>query len=54
MNRRLALVVLGLFALATAGPAVVCLVRALVPVGLVVGVVAVVVRLVWFYTSGRW
>jgi len=42
------MVVLAIFA-----PALIRLANALVPVVLVVGVVATVVRLVWFYT-GRW
>jgi hypothetical protein len=44
------LVIVGLVALADAGPALARLIGALVPLVLVVGVVAAVLRLVWFYT----
>lgn len=49
----LAIVVLGLVALGTVGPRIAQLVGALVPLVLVVGVVAAVLRLVWFHTR-RW
>jgi hypothetical protein len=49
----LAIVVLGLAALAAVGPALAKLVAALVPLVLVAGIVAAVLRLVWFYTR-RW
>ena len=46
----LALVVAGLVALAAVGPALARLISALVPLVLVVGVVAAVLRVVWFHT----
>lgn len=52
MNRFVVLVILGLLALVTAGPTLVCLAQALVPLALVVGVVVAVLRLVWFHTGG--
>ncbi len=50
MNRSLAMVTVGLVVLVAAGPIIVCLARALVPLVLVIGVVAAVLRAVWFYT----
>jgi hypothetical protein len=44
------LVIVGLVALADAGPTLTLLVGALVPLVLVVGVVVAVLRVVWFYT----
>ena len=44
------LVIVGLVALADAGPTLAHLIGALVPLVLVVGVVVAVLRLVWFYT----
>lgn len=52
MNRSVASVILGLLVLVTAGPTLVCLAQALVPLAVVVGVVAAVLRLVWFHTRG--
>jgi hypothetical protein len=49
----LAIVVIGLVALAAVGPALAKLVTALVPLVLVVGIVAAALRLVWAYTK-RW
>ena len=49
----LAIMILGLAALAVASPALARLTSALVPLVLVVGVVAAVLRLVWFHTR-RW
>lgn len=49
----LTIVVLGLVALAAAGPTLARLIAALVPLVLVVGVVAAVLRVVWTYTR-RW
>ena len=46
----LAVVVLGLVALAAAGPTLAHLIAALVPLVLVVGVVAAVLRMVWAAT----
>ncbi len=46
----LALAAVGLVAIAAVGPALARLVSALVPLVLVVGVVAAVLRTVWFYT----
>jgi hypothetical protein len=49
----LVFMVVGLAALAVASPALARLTAALVPLVLVVGVVAAVLRLVWFHTR-RW
>ena len=46
----LVIVVVGLAALAAAGPALAKLTAALVPLVLIAGVVAAVLRVVWFYT----
>ena len=46
----LAIVVLGLAALAAVGPALAKLVTAFVPLVLVAGILAAVLRLVWWYT----
>jgi hypothetical protein len=46
----LVLVIVGLAALAAVGPALAKLVTALVPLVLVLGIVAAVLRLVWWYT----
>jgi hypothetical protein len=43
-------IVVGLVALAAAGPILARLIHALVPLVLVVGIVIAVLRLVWFYT----
>lgn len=56
MNRLVSLVafgVVGLAALAVASPALARLISALVPLVLVAGIVAVVLRLVWSYTR-KW
>jgi hypothetical protein len=47
------LVIVGLVALAAAGPTLAHLTSALVPLVLVAGIVAAVLRLVWSYTS-KW
>jgi hypothetical protein len=44
------LIVVGLAALAAAGPALTRLIAALVPLVLVVGIVVAVLRLVWWHT----
>jgi hypothetical protein len=49
----LAIVVTGLVALAVIGPTLTRLIGALVPLVLVIGVVAAVLRIVWTYTR-RW
>jgi hypothetical protein len=49
----LAMVVMGLVALAVIGPTLTRLIGALVPLVLVVGVVAAFLRIVWTYTR-RW
>jgi len=46
----LAILILGLVALAAVGPRIAQIINALVPLVLVVGIVATVVRAVWFYT----
>jgi hypothetical protein len=46
----LGMVVVGLVALAAAGPALARLVSALVPLALVVGIVVALLRIVWWYT----
>jgi hypothetical protein len=46
----LALAVVGLVAIAAVGPALARLISAMVPLVLVVGGVAAVLRTVWFYT----
>jgi hypothetical protein len=46
----LLVVVVGLAALSAAGPTLIRIIGALVPLVLVVGVVIAVLRLVWFYT----
>jgi len=46
----LAIVVLGLVALGAVGPRLAQIIGALVPLVLVVGIVAAVLRAVWFYT----
>jgi hypothetical protein len=46
----LMVVVAGLVVLAAAGPAITKLVQAFVPLVLVLGVVAAVLRVVWWYT----
>jgi hypothetical protein len=51
--RAVGLVVVGLAALALAGPTLTRLTSALVPLVLVVGVVAAVLRLTWSYTR-KW
>lgn len=50
LTSTLALVVVGLVALGSIGPGLTRLVGALVPLVLVVGIVAAVLRLVWFHT----
>jgi hypothetical protein len=45
--------IVGLAALITAGPTILRLVQALVPLVLVIGVMAIVLRVVWVYTR-RW
>jgi hypothetical protein len=49
----LVMVVVALAALALAGPALTRLINSLVPLVLVVGIVAAVLRLMWAYTR-RW
>jgi len=49
----LALVVVGLVALAVAGPTLARLISGLVPLVLVAGITAAVLRLVWSYTR-KW
>ncbi len=49
----LAIVIVGLAALAFAGPALTQLIDLLVPLVLVAGIVAAVLRIVWAYTR-RW
>jgi hypothetical protein len=46
----LAILILGLVALGAVGPRIAAIIGALVPLVLVVGVVAAVLRAVWFYT----
>jgi hypothetical protein len=46
----LAILILGLVALGAVGPRVAQIINALVPLVLVVGIVAAVLRAVWFYT----
>jgi|CZKG01.1.fsa_nt_gi hypothetical protein len=46
----LAIVILGLVALGAIGPRIAAMFAALVPVILVGGIVAAVLRVVWFYT----
>ena len=46
----LAILILGLVALAAVGPRIAQIINALVPLVLVVGIVAAVLRAVWFYT----
>lgn len=56
MNRLLSLVVfgvVGLVAFAAAGPALTRLIAAIVPLVLVAGIVAALLRLVWSYTR-KW
>jgi hypothetical protein len=53
MNKTLTTMVLGIGALAllvVAAPVIACLVNALVPLVLAVGLVAALLRAVWFYT----
>lgn len=47
------LVVAGLAELTSAGPAIVATAHALVPLVVAIGVVAIVARLVWYWTN-RW
>jgi hypothetical protein len=49
----LAVVVLGLVALGAIAPRIAQIMSALVPLVMVVGIVAAVLRVVWFYTR-RW
>ncbi len=44
---------MGLVVLTAAGPTIVALVNHLVPLILVVGILAAVLRVVWFYTRDR-
>ncbi len=53
MTERVLVLVVGLVVLVAAGPTLVCLAAALLPLVLVLGILAVALRLVWFYTS-RW
>ena len=53
MNRSLILAIVGLAALSAAGPTLVALAHQLAPLVLVVGLVVVIVRIVWYFTS-RW
>ncbi len=53
MPRPLAIALMILLLLIEAGPTVVALAHALVPLVLVTGAVVATVRLVWFYTN-RW
>jgi hypothetical protein len=46
----LAIVILGLVALGAVGPRIAQLIGALVPLVLVIGIVAAVLRLVWWHT----
>ncbi len=46
----LAVVVLGLVALGAVGPRIAEIINAMVPLVLVAGIVAAVLRAVWFYT----
>lgn len=46
----LAILILGLVALGAVGPRIAVIISALVPLVLVVGIVAAVLRAVWFYT----
>lgn len=48
------LVVVGVAALAAAAPAVACLIRAAVPLIVVIGVVAIAARLTWHFTRPPW
>lgn len=47
----LVVAIVGLAVLTSAGPTVVALAHALVPIVLAVGAVAVVLRLVWYFTN---
>ena len=53
MTRFLILAIVGLVVLSAAGPAIVALAHAAVPLVLVVGIVILVLRGVWFFTN-RW
>ena len=46
----LAVLILGLVALGAVGPRIAQIINAMVPLVLVVGIVAAVLRAVWFYT----
>lgn len=52
MNHTLKTAIVGMLVLAILGPALIQMAACLIPLVLVVGVVAVVLRLVWFYTRG--
>ena len=47
---KLALFVIGLVVLIAAGPTIVAVMHAAIPLVLVVGVIALMARAVWFYT----
>jgi hypothetical protein len=47
---KLVLVVVGLVVLLAAGPTIVAVIHAVIPLVAVAGVVAMVARVVWFYT----
>jgi len=53
LNSMVVMVIIGLVVLAAAGPTLIRLVHAAVPLVVVGGIVACVVRAVWFYTR-RW
>ena len=53
VNRTLVLALITISILVAAGPTIVCLAQALVPLIVAVGLTAAVVRIVWFYTR-RW
>jgi hypothetical protein len=53
VTKALAILMLGLIALGAVGPSIAAILNALVPLVLVVGIVAAVLRAVWFYTR-RW
>jgi hypothetical protein len=53
MNHTLKMLIVAMFVLLVAGPALVRVLQALVPLVLVGGVVAAGLRLLWFYTD-RW
>lgn len=53
MHRFLTYLIIGLVATAAAGPVVISVAHALVPLACVVGLVAALLRGVWFFTN-RW